>query len=138
VQPEGRVALGNSREKARAITLEDGDVIVLPEKTDLVFISGEVFAPQAIVYKKGASANYYITSAGGISERGDKGRIVVRAHNGAFIRGEPDEIKPGDEILVLPRLTSQNLELAKAITDITYKLVLSTVLPISVILNNDN
>lgn len=136
-QPEGRVALSDGRETARQIMLEDGDVIVIPEKTDLVFISGEVFAPQAIVHKDGAPAGYYLQAAGGVSERGDKGRIVVRAHNGAFFNGSPKDIKPGDEIIVLPRQTSRNLELAKAVADITYKLVMSTVMPIGVILNNN-
>lgn len=137
IEPEGRVALSGSHESARQLVMEDGDVIVLPEKTDLIFISGEVFAPQAIVYKPGADASYYLEAAGGLSDRGDKNKIVVRAHNGAFFdAASSNEIKAGDEIIALPRVDSANLELAKAITDIAYKIVLSTVLPLRIILDD--
>ncbi|MEX8492408.1 polysaccharide biosynthesis/export family protein, partial [Sphaerotilus sp.] len=49
VQPRGQVVLDQS-EAARNTTLEDGDVIRIPERSSLVLVSGEVLFPNAVVH----------------------------------------------------------------------------------------
>ena len=44
VEPEGVVVLSDGQ-KIGDITLEDGDVIVIPAKSDVVLVSGEVMMP---------------------------------------------------------------------------------------------
>ena len=68
VQPEGVVVVGTKGNIAD-LALEDGDVIVIPEKTDVVLISGEVMMPQAIVWNKDKDMDDYIKGAGGFSNR---------------------------------------------------------------------
>lgn len=51
VEPEGVVVLSDGQ-KIGDITLEDGDVIVIPAKSDVVLVSGEVMMPQAMLWSK--------------------------------------------------------------------------------------
>lgn len=136
-EPEGRVVLGNMIDAPDFdIHLEDGDVIVIPQVTDLVRVSGEVFSPRAILYKSGNKVSDYIDLAGGINERGNKKAIVVARNNGAIVRDFKGEILPGDEIVVLPKAGRPSLEVTAAVADIVFKAITSAVLPLALILDD--
>jgi len=64
VQPLGQVVLSD-REQANQMLLEDGDVVNVPERKNLVLISGEVLFPNAQVFSPKASIEDYISLAGG-------------------------------------------------------------------------
>jgi protein involved in polysaccharide export with SLBB domain len=95
---------GNNLEN---ITLIEGDVITIPKQRNVVKINGEVMFPTEIVYKEGASIEYYIDKAGGFTENAKKSKIYVLNANGnaaktknfLFFKNYPS-IKPGSEILV--------------------------------------
>src|SRR5690606_32014309 len=72
VEPEGRVVLSGSDWKN--MILENGDEVVIPKKSDVVVVSGEVKLPQTVVWQKSMSISDYIQTAGGVSNRGDAGR----------------------------------------------------------------
>jgi protein involved in polysaccharide export with SLBB domain len=120
VMPEGRVVVARGG-KVADIRLEDGDVIVVPSRTDLVVVSGEVGVPQSLVYTRGAPATQYIASAGGFTERGDKSRILVMKASGEAVVGADPPVTAGDRIVVFPQPDNWVLPVVKDITDIIYE-----------------
>src|SRR5690606_7202001 len=103
IQPLGRVV--TSREGTQLnIRLEEGDTVVIPPRTNVVRVSGEIFMSQAVMYKPGWTARDYIEQAGGYTERAEKGRVIVHHPNARVEIGGPGaKIQPGDEILVPPK-----------------------------------
>lgn len=64
------------------LPLTSGDSIHVNEATRSVLIEGEVYNPGLIEYQKNKSLNYYISSAGGVTTKGDKNDIIVIYSNG--------------------------------------------------------
>ena len=103
--------------------LRDGDVLVIPKKTEYVMVSGQVYNPTAIGYRPGQSAKWYLGQAGGITQIADKKAVfVVRAdgsviasknNSGGWFSGDPlsAELRPGDSIVVpekAPKIGTRN------------------------------
>jgi len=87
------------------IRIEDGDYINIAERDNVIYVRGSVFVPSAVVYKKGASVDYYIHQAGGYKDDADISSVVVTYPNGQkwepgwFLLPNPD-IPGGSSILV--------------------------------------
>lgn len=89
------------------VSLMEGDVIVVPKKRNVVKVNGEVMFPTEVVYKEGASIEYYIDKAGGFTENARKKNLyVLNANSSAaktkkflFFRKFPS-VQAGSEILV--------------------------------------
>lgn len=89
------------------ITLLEGDVIAVPKKRNVVKVNGEVMFPTEVVYKEGASIEYYIDKAGGFTENARKRNVYVLNANSSgsktkkflFFRKFPS-VQAGSEILV--------------------------------------
>lgn len=108
------------------VLLEDGDIINIPEKTSLVMIHGEVLMPNAISWQKGMDAEDYIEKAGGFTQGADKAKIIVMRQNGESINVDDiDNIEPGDEIMVLPKIDTKNIEITKGISTILYQVAVA-------------
>ena len=125
VQPNGRLVVADDSGVAD-IRMQDGDIITIPELSDAVLVSGEVFVPQSVVFNANKSLNDYIAAAGGYSQHADKGRILVVRPNGEIRLADDVEIRSGDEILILPKVSSKNLELASSISQILYQIAVAT------------
>lgn len=108
------------------IRLQDGDIITLPEYSDALLISGEVLVPQSVVFKAGMTVLDYIDGAGGFSRHADKSQILVVRQNGEVRHARDVRLKPGDEILVLPKVPTKNLQLAKTLTQMLYQVAIIT------------
>lgn len=117
--PDGRVVVSENTQVAN-IRLEDGDIIVIPYKSDVITVSGEVKIPQSIVFSSGASINDYIVRAGGYTERADTRSIIIRKPNGQIVT--TGEIRPGDELLVFPKIATKNFQFAKDILSIVFQI----------------
>ena len=124
VEPEGVVVLDNGPDSGRLV-LEDGDVIVIPARTDVVLVSGEVMAPKAMLWSKDKTLDDYVRGAGGYSSRADTDHVLVTRPNGAVSRGTGD-IGRGDHILVLPRVQSKNMQAVKDISQVLMQVAVST------------
>lgn len=124
IKPEGRVVVSESGTAAN-IRMEDGDIIVIPRKTDVVNVGGEILLPQAIVYMKNARIGDYLAKAGGLTERGDPSRVLIIHANGAADMNASATILAGDEILVLPKVDTKNMQFTKDITQIIYQIAVA-------------
>ena len=121
VVPKGEVILNESN--IDSVLLEDGDVINIPEKTSLVMVHGEVLFPNAVSWQKGMTTEDYIEKCGGLTQKSGNARIIVIRQNGAAVNAEDvDSLKPGDEIMVLPKYESKNIEVTRGISTILYQL----------------
>jgi protein involved in polysaccharide export with SLBB domain len=94
------------------ITLRTGDVITIPKQPNFVLSYGEVYNPNAITYKPGKTAGWYLKQAGGPTELANKKGIYVIRANGSVVSagGTSDlfsggvmntKMQPGD-VLVVP------------------------------------
>jgi protein involved in polysaccharide export with SLBB domain len=64
-------------------TVADGDIITIPEVTDVVEVRGAVYNPGLISFSKGRSVNQYIRLAGGITPEANKNDLIVIYANGS-------------------------------------------------------
>lgn len=122
VEPEGRIVL--SGVDWSKVHLEDGDEIVIPQKTELVFITGEVRVPQTVLWNQEHSPDNYIEAAGGVSNRGDGDRLIIIRTNGSVQDGS-DPIQKGDHIMVLPTYDTKYFALFKDLIEVMYRVALS-------------
>lgn len=133
IQPLGRVVTARD-DMQMNIVLEEGDVIVIPAKTNVVRVTGEVFMTQAIMYTPGFTAEDYIKQAGGFTDRADEGRVVVHHPNAQVVMGSPGmAVLPGDEILVPPRVDTKVTQNILDVTQIIYQVAVSAAVVILLI-----
>jgi protein involved in polysaccharide export with SLBB domain len=64
------------------LTLEDGDILTVYKRSNLIKVSGEVYYPAVISLKKNKSAKYYIKQAGGFMTKARKVKTLVIYPNG--------------------------------------------------------
>ena len=125
VEPDGIVVVSRGG-VVSDIRLEDGDEIVIPLKTDVVLVAGEVFMPKAVTYDPSMSLDDYLGAAGGVSNRADDRNILVAKANGEVGLAEDLGIEAGDQILVMPKFDTKNMQLAKDIMQIIYQMAVAT------------
>jgi protein involved in polysaccharide export with SLBB domain len=94
--------------------LQPGDEITIPEYQPSVKVVGAVNSPGSVLYRRGAGLEYYLSAAGGFSQRANKGAVSVRLANGEvrtrrktlFITSNPTP-GPGSEVFVPARDPSE-------------------------------
>lgn len=123
VQPEGRVVLEGV--DWRGVRLEDGDEVVIPEKTNVVLVSGEVQMPQTVIWREGWAVEDYVGAAGGVGQRGDAENVLVMQANGAVHNGG-QPVRPGDHLMVMPRVESKGFAVFKDVVEVIYRIALSS------------
>lgn len=135
VEPEG-VLVVTQNGRIADLRLQAEDVVVIPAHSRVVLVSGEVMAPQALVYVPGDDPADYVARVGGYTDRADESRLVVRRRNGEVVQGDLTkrrgriEIREGDELVVFPKVPVKNLQVAATISEILFRLaaITSTVL----------
>ena len=125
LEPDGVIVVSRGKEVSD-IWLEDGDEIVIPQKSNVVQITGEVVMPKAVAFEKGMSLDDYLAAAGGVSTRADDKNILVTKQNGEVGMAERLGISPGDRILVLPKVDTKGMLLAKDLMQIIYQIAVAT------------
>jgi protein involved in polysaccharide export with SLBB domain len=121
IEPEGRVVVSRHG-KVGDVRLENGDVIVIPPRTDLVDVTGEVSIPQAVVWDADLSVNDYLELAGGVTPRADSRHIIVQRASGETIIGASTPVRAGDRLIVLPAEPDETLPILKDITAVIYQI----------------
>ncbi|EMC8667541.1 SLBB domain-containing protein [Campylobacter coli] len=126
LEPKGQIVIDKPKSYGEVI-LEEGDTINVPSKNNLIIVQGEVTLPGAFVYNKGENLKYYINLAGGYGERADTSKVLVIRNNGKAQRysGSVD-MMPGDSVLVLPKVESENLQIFSMLTQILYQIAVAT------------
>ena len=81
--------------------VQDGDIIVIPQRDDLVYVFGQVNDPGYVHYEPLKKHDYYIRKAGGFGERAQKEIKIIKGNSYAWITADDkSKIDPGDFIYV--------------------------------------
>jgi len=126
-QPRGQVVLADASGAGETL-LEDGDVIRVPELSNVILVSGEVMVPNALIYADGDEIVSYIRRAGGYTQGADEARVIVIRQDGNVVEALPSArtvLRPGDELMVLPKIETKNIEVTRGITQIIYQIAVA-------------
>ncbi|MCU0661590.1 MAG: polysaccharide biosynthesis/export family protein [Myxococcota bacterium] len=125
IDPLGRVVTSQDGVQLN-ILLEDKDVIVVPRRTNVIRIGGEVMMNQAVVYSEDLRAKHYIRRAGGFTDRADRHKVILLHANAELeIGGTRTKVNPGDEILVPPAVDFKGLQISMDIMQVIYQVAMS-------------
>lgn len=125
VQPEGNVAVYTNGQ-FNDVRLLDGDTVVLPRRSDVVLVSGEVLNPGGLAFASDAKVTDYVGRAGGFTPSANTKRIVIRHPDGsAEVGGRGTRPGPGDNVVVVPKVASQWLQFAKDISQILFQIAVT-------------
>jgi protein involved in polysaccharide export with SLBB domain len=127
VKPKGQVLL-ESLAKADQFDLEDGDILYVPTRTSLITVFGEIRFPNTQTYREKDDIERYIERAGGFTTTADIKELILVRPNGEIEnigRGKGINLKPGDEIIILPKPDKKGLLFAKDISTIIYQIAIA-------------
>ncbi|MCL2029393.1 MAG: polysaccharide biosynthesis/export family protein [Deltaproteobacteria bacterium] len=126
VQPNGTVVVSRKGVVAD-LMLEDGDTIVIPQKSGVVLVSGEVVMPNSLVWSPNMRLKDYIAGAGGYTDRANRSNILAIKPSGEVIKARvAGKVEPGDRLLVMPVYDTKNLQIVKDVTQILYQIAVAT------------
>ena len=125
LEPDGVVVISR-RGQISDLWLEDGDEIVIPQKSNVVMVTGEVVLPKTVAFERGMSLDDYLAAAGGVSSRANDEQILVVKQNGEVGLCESLGIEPGDRIMVLPKIDTKGILVANDIMQIIYQIAVAT------------
>jgi len=126
----GRVGLDlphvlKNRHHKDNILLANGDSLFIPAYVPTVRVEGAVNSPGSVTYVQGAGLDYYLSAAGGVSFKGDNGRVYVQQPNGnlravhkrpLFFGTSKPTPEPGATVTVPERDTTSHSETAAIIS----------------------
>jgi protein involved in polysaccharide export with SLBB domain len=135
IEPSGQVVIAQA-ENRDTLLLENGDILNVPTKDGLVLVSGEVLFPNAVAFGQALTLDDYVRRAGGYTQNADAARLVVAHRDGSFTEAMGEKgffsltngdtsIRPGDEILVLPKIEIKSRQIAKDLSQILYQIAIS-------------
>ncbi|MCQ2164912.1 MAG: SLBB domain-containing protein [Bacteroidales bacterium] len=111
------------------VVLRDGDKIIIPEFDGTVRIQGEVMYPNAVSYIKGNNLHYYITQAGGYSQKAKRRGVYIVNPNGTVAKANAlTSIEPGSEIFVPSKPEKKGASLTEVMSLTTSTVSLATMI----------
>lgn len=125
-QPEGRIVVLEGG-RCAPVRLEDGDVIVIPEKSSTVLVAGEVSAPRAVVWRPEMRLEDYVRAAGGYTPRGRDSALMIRRASGELVLDPSGQaLRPGDELIALPYLDPKAFQIGSDLLGLIYQIAVAT------------
>jgi protein involved in polysaccharide export with SLBB domain len=129
IEPQGILVVAKNGTISNPL-LQPYDIIYVPQRTNVVQVSGEVMVPQAIVYEPDSTLEDYIERVGGYTTHADEGKHMILRRNGEVIpvygrSSRKFMIQPGDEIISLPAVPSTSLDIIRMVTDTIFKIASS-------------
>ncbi|MBB5692167.1 polysaccharide biosynthesis/export family protein [Muricoccus pecuniae] len=125
IRPEGRLVVSDSSGRCTDTRLEDGDTVVVPERSEVVLVAGEVSAPQAVLWRPNLRIEDYVRQAGGFTQRGNLSNIMIRRASGELVLEPREGPRPGDELIALPRLDPKLFQVTRDVLQLIYQTALS-------------
>ncbi|MDB2339825.1 SLBB domain-containing protein, partial [Gammaproteobacteria bacterium] len=139
IEGEGRVVINLdealSGNKKYNIDLEDGDILIIPQSTNIINIIGEVRNPNVVNFVNDLDTDDYLNLAGGLTQRADGSNAYIIRANGSIISLQKSifslglsrpKFKPGDTLVVPIKQNYQDpLPLWSQVTQIIYQSMVS-------------
>ncbi|MFA9202402.1 MAG: hypothetical protein ACEQSD_00180, partial [Flavobacteriales bacterium] len=124
LQPKGQVVIGAGQWDE--VILEDGDLLKIPETTSVIMVHGEVIFPNALTWRDGLTASDYIEQVVGYTQSSNKSRLVLLHQNGEASMVSPSaKVVQGDEIMVLPKVQTKRVEVARGLSSILFQIAIA-------------
>jgi len=95
--------LSDPQSDASNYIVKDGDLIIIPEKNDMIYVFGQIPMTGFIKYQEGKDYNYYINLAGGRGQEAKDEAFVIKGRTRNWISTEEHDninLEPGDYIWV--------------------------------------
>jgi protein involved in polysaccharide export with SLBB domain len=131
IEPLGQVVVAQATQRDDLL-LENGDILRIPRKDGLVLVSGEVLFPNAVAHQTNLALGDYISRAGGFTQTADNARVVIARRDGSFDQVDAASsastnttVRPGDHVLVLPKVDEKKRQFWKDMTQIIYQIAVS-------------
>ena len=111
-KPSGRIVIDLLNEdSASSLNIRAGDTLIIPEKTNSVFVYGEVSSEGAVSFEANQGVDYFVEKSGGYKRFADNESIYILHPNGETQRyskqrnlfaNQPNDLKmyPGSVIFV--------------------------------------
>ncbi|MBW8270089.1 polysaccharide export protein [Caldovatus sp. SYSU G05006] len=126
VQPEGRLVVSDEDGHCVPVRMEDGDIVVIPERSSSVLVTGEVTMPQAVVWREGWRISDYVRAAGGFTPRGNSSTLMIRRPSGQTLLDPDAAPRPGDELIALPYLDPKYQQIASDLLALVFQIAVAT------------
>lgn len=130
VQPNGVVVVSHKGQLVD-MPLEDGDTVVIPQKSGVIMVTGEVMMPNSVAWSSRMALKDYISGAGGFTDRANRNNVLVVKPNGEVGPVKSLGIEPGDRVMVMPEYDSKDMQILKDITQVIYQIAIATAVAIS-------
>ena len=102
--------INDTSSKEGKFIVKDGDVVLVPEKQNLVYMFGQVKNPGYVPFEAGKDYNYYINAVGGKGEAAEGDVKIIKAKGRIWVTaGKESVIEPGD-FIYLPKSVSHRWE----------------------------
>lgn len=125
IEPTGRVVVVQN--SWQDIILQQGDIIHIPEQTSVITVNGQVRVQGALSFDPALTVGDYIAKSGGLDDNADPENILVMHQNGeTSVVNTTYRIQSGDEIMVLPKVKTRRVEIARGIAQVIYQLAVAT------------
>jgi protein involved in polysaccharide export with SLBB domain len=129
VEPLGQVVL-RTEDNLDSIYLENGDKVVIPKRSNIVVVHGEVNIPNALAHRDNYAIDDYVKVCGGYGDRANLEKVLLIKANGevqqyesnAIFANSSPKVEAGDSILVLGKVDSKNILITSSITQIIYQM----------------
>jgi protein involved in polysaccharide export with SLBB domain len=133
-EPNGRIII-DLLDDSSEILIKDKDILLIPERNNNVFIFGEVLNEGALLYKRGADLEFYLSQSSGLKEQANLQSIYIMYPNGTTkqfnrkrnlfaSRSQEIVIEPGSVIYVPKKI---NDTLSSRLTAQAYATILGNV-----------
>ena len=107
IEPNGRVVVDMaSEESRRAVSIQEADKVLIPEKNNTVYVYGEVSSGGSVMFHPNKDVNFFINKSGGYKKYADNEAIYILHPNGETERHSRKrnifESRPRSEITIYP------------------------------------
>lgn len=85
------------------VTLDDADIIIVPKRPKVVYVTGRVSRPGGILYVPNMKLNYYLDKAGGATWDASKKKTKVTKVSGEILDDEEVKYFEAGDIIWVPR-----------------------------------
>tara|TARA_A100001388_G_scaffold277584_1_gene269665 strand:- start:3258 stop:5087 length:1830 start_codon:yes stop_codon:yes gene_type:complete len=107
--PSGRVVvdlLSNDSDSFQQVQVKEGDQLVIPEKSNNVYVFGEISSEGAVMFLPNKNIDYFVNKSGGFKKFADVNSIYILHPNGESVRYKSKrnifESQPRSDIKIYP------------------------------------
>ncbi len=120
-------------DKSQDVIIQTDDQIIVPSKKQTIYVFGQVVSPGHIPYVKGNDFKYYVSKAGGFTERARQGDLkIIKSKTKQWLAPDETTIEEGDYIWI-PKTPERTFAYYATVASQTAS-VLSVVIGIAVLI----